>query len=644
LQPVIIEHVPSPTRLSLDDLIVERESSPAVARVRHAKRPELRLPLRYRLQRALTPRRPHRPWRLVAILAGLALPALAFCGFVLVRGAQHAQEVVARMRTEAGTLQRQAAAFDLRGAAVTMKQLRADADDARATTGGPLWAVAAYAPVLGDDVAAARDVAGSVASVLDAAAPLEAALPRLDPSAPTKRPGRIDVGALADVARTLPGVSTAIAKADATVASIDTSGLQPQLAAGVATLHAQLDGVRDPVANAVPALRILPSMLGQNATRTWLVLLEQDAEARGTGGLVGAFAVVKAHDGRLALDSTAQRSVLNARSIPPTAVPPQLRDLWGKDITEWAGLNLSPHFPWTGQLVAAGWASKKHAKVDYVAAVDQYTVAALLAGTGPVQLGPDRVDSHNAVAYLTRGVYRRYPDYHDVDRVTAQLVEQTFGRAAAGKLDLRSLVKAVAEQAGQRRLLLWSADPDEQLELESLPVGGALPAASGPFAMAVVNNGGGNKLDAYLKVATVYDPGVCVQGSRIGSLAVTLTNTAPKRGLTRYQSVRSDLLDSGVRRYVRGSNRILLDLYGPVGASAPVVTVSGVQQVPITGTDRGHSVWRVVVPILPGQRRDVRAVIVQPVDPAGLDAAAQLFTQPMAIPATAKLRPTPACS
>ncbi len=145
--------MPSPTPLSLDDLIVERESSPAVARVRHAKRPELRLPLRYRLQRALTPRRPRRPWRLVAILAGLALPALAFCGFVLVRGAQHAQQVVARMRTEAGTLQRQAAAFDLRGAAVTMKQLRADADDARATTGGPLWAVAAYAPVLGDDVA-----------------------------------------------------------------------------------------------------------------------------------------------------------------------------------------------------------------------------------------------------------------------------------------------------------------------------------------------------------------------------------------------------------------------------------------------------------------------------------------------------------
>ncbi len=241
-------------------------------------------------------------------------------------------------------------------------------------------------------------------------------------------------------------------------------------------------------------------------------------------------------------------------------------------------------------------------------------------------------------------MYQRYPDSTDVDRVTAQLVQTTFARVAAGRLDLRSLIKAVAEQAGQRRLLLWSADPDEQLELETLPVGGALPAASGPFAMAVVNNGGGNKLDAYLKVRTTYDPGACVQGSRIGSLAVTLTNTAPERGLTDYQSVRSDLVEAGVHRYVRGSNRILLDLYGPVGATAPLVTLDGADVGPVTGTDRGHTVWRVVVPIGPGQRRTVRAVVVQPVDPAGLDAAPAVLTQPMAIPATATLKPSPACS
>ena len=54
-----------------------------------------------------------------------------------------------------------------------------------------------------------------------------------------------------------------------------------------------------------------------------------------------------------------------------------------------------------------------------------------------------------------------------------------------------------------------------------------------------------------------------------------------------------------------------------MGAAAPLVTVDGARQTPVVGTDRGHSVSRVVVPILPGQQRVVRAVVVEPVDVAG---------------------------
>ena len=124
--------------------------------------------------------------------------------------------------------------------------------------------------------------------------------------------------------------------------------------------------------------------------------------------------------------------------------------------------------------------------------------------------------------------------------------------------------------------------------------------------MAVVNNGGGNKLDAYLKVHIGYDPGRCIQGTRIGALAVKLTNTAPTTGLTDYQSVRSDLLDDGVtargRRAATGSCSTST---ARSRSKAPLITLDGVEQAPMSsGTDRGHSVWRVVVPILPGQQRD----------------------------------------
>ncbi len=168
---------------SLDSLLGGNPpASGSSALPRHANRERPRLPLRYRIQDALTPRRPRHTGRLIALLIGLLLIAGAAAGVVLLKQAQHAQQVVARMRTEATTLQRQAQAFDLKNAAVTMAQLREDAADARDTTSGPLWAVATWIPVLGDDVGAARDISKSVAGILDAAQPLEAALPRLDPS------------------------------------------------------------------------------------------------------------------------------------------------------------------------------------------------------------------------------------------------------------------------------------------------------------------------------------------------------------------------------------------------------------------------------------------------------------------------------
>jgi hypothetical protein len=162
--------------------------------------------------------------------------------------------------------------------------------------------------------------------------------------------------------------------------------------------------------------------------------------------------------------------------------------------------------------------------------------------------------------------------------------------------------------------------------------------------MAVVNNAGGNKLDAYLKVHTDYRPGTCVQDVRVGSLTVTLDNTAPDRGLPAYVIDRADLRFWHIRNRQPGSNRIAVDLYGPVGAQAPAVTLDGVPAPVISGTDRGHAVWRVDLPISPGQTRTLQAVVVQPLGLGGQDSAPQVLVQPMAIPATATVVPGDDCT
>jgi hypothetical protein len=587
-----------------------------------------------------------RPW--VLGVAVTLLVVIGSVGWLVVRG-RDARDAVARLRADGTTLQGQLTQYDLKAAGPTLTKVRLDSVRAHDLTGDPIWGIAGHVPVLGRNLRAARDVSSVVANLTAAAKPLEPILPQLDPRVSAARNGRLDTAALSTVADTLPAVSAAVSSGAVRVGQLDPNQLRPDVAAGVTTLNGALAAARGPLADAVPVLQTVPAMLGADGKKSWLVLLQQDAESRGTGGLVGAYAVVTTERGKIKLVRAESRGSLDrGPAIPVKAMPADLRQLYGRDLTEWAGFNASPHFPYTGELVAAGWNARGDSKpLNYVAAVDQYVVAAMLSATGPVQVRGITVDSQNAVNFLSKDVYARWTDPHQVDAVTTELVQAVFAKFTVGEFSLPTLIKAMQQPVKQRRLLLWSAQEDQQNQLEQLSVSGRIPSGQGPFAMAVVNNGGGNKLDAYLKVHTDYQPGVCTNNTRVGQIAVTLTNTAPKDGdgLPSYVNVRSDLLQVGVTGAAvhDGSNRILLDIYGPVGSSAALTTLNGEALVPVAGVDNNHTVWRVTVPLEAGQRSTVNVVMSTPAVDGDVGSTPVVLTQPMVKPATVSSRPLTPC-
>lgn len=578
--------------------------------------------------------------------AGVLLVVAAAGAWLLVRG-REARSAMVRLQVDGAQLQRDLAAYDLAAAGPMLARVRVDAEHARRLTGDPVWAVASAVPVLGRDLRAARTVSAVLAGVTEAARPLEPVLPLLDPRLVPANGGRIDTAALTRLAEALPALSTAVSAGAVRVGELDATRLRPEIGSGVTRLDDALARARGPLADAVPVMRTVPAMLGADGRRSWMVLLQQDAEARGTGGLVGAYAVVQTDRGRVRLRAAESRAELDrGPRIPTRSLPAELREFYGRDLTEWAGFNASPHFAYTGALVAAGWQARREAEpLDYVAAVDQYVVAAMLAATGPVSIRGVQLDEGNAVRFLSRDVYRRWPDPKEVDQVTTELVEEVFGRFTVGRFDLRTLVTAMREPARERRLLLWAADPEEQDELSRFRIAGALPDGHGPFAMAVVNNGGGNKLDAYLKVHTDYQPGLCTNSTRVGQISVTLHNTAPRSGLPDYVNVRSDLLQLGYRgpQTRDGSNRLILDVYGPVGSSAALTTLDGRPLAPVEGLDNNHPVWRVTVPIEAGERRTVNVVMTTPAVDGDVGTRPVVLAQPMVQPATVSTRPLTRC-
>jgi hypothetical protein len=400
-----------------------------------------------------------------------------------------------------------------------------------------------------------------------------------------------------------------------------------------------------PLRSAASTVPLLAPLLGSDGPRTWFVALENLTEARGTGGFVGAYAVLHTDAGRVSLVKAGpDTDLVSGPPIPTGNLPSEFQQLWGRDAAEWAGLNLSPHFPYTGQLVVDGWAARGGGHLDGVVALDQRVVAALLAGTGPVTVRGVTVDVANAFAFLTTGIYARFPVVPVKNAVVTELVTTVFERLSTGQVSLPALVKALRGPVSEGRFLVYSTHPDEQRRLAALAVGGVLPDVPGPFAMAVVNNGAGNKLDAYTSVKVDYLQGTCFGSVRTSTIHVTLHNGAPKSGLPAYVRGRSDLPADQQARAPQGSTKLLLYVYGPIDSANGLTTLDG-QELPVTeGLERGHTVWRVDVVLNPGQTRAVDVQLIENVDPAAPVTAPTVGVQPMAIPQQVKAEVGPPCS
>ncbi|MFN0281369.1 MAG: DUF4012 domain-containing protein, partial [Kineosporiaceae bacterium] len=469
---------------------------------------------RRRLGRRLRHPYHYRRFWLKTALVALVTTVVAGIGWLAVRSVQ-LLPVAQRLQTGATSLETQARAGDYAGVAATMATLRTDADRADHLTHDPAWAVAARLPVVGDDVTAVRSLTRTAAEVTTAAQPLESTIPRILGDRPAGT--LVDPTALKDAAVAMPALSTAVGSGVAALDAVPTDGVVDRLGSAVEQVRSVLGTVRGPLDSGGPALETFADLLGAAGPRTTVVLLQQDAEARGTGGLVGAYALLKADAGDVTLlASRPRQSLQTGPKLPQKAVPPELGELWNTDLEEWAGLNLSPHFPWTGRLVAAGWALQPDLpQIDNVVAIDQNVFAALLAGTGPVEVDGTTLTPDNAAQYLSRDIYAQHPDYTQVDVAVGRLVQAMFGRLVKGDLAVGPLVTAMREPVEQRRVLLWSRRPVEQKRIEQTAFSGAIPDRPGPFVMPVINNGGGNKLDAYLETSVDYQPGECADGVRL---------------------------------------------------------------------------------------------------------------------------------
>jgi len=558
---------------------------------------------------ARTRRRPPARWAAAAV----ALLAVTGAGWLLWTGLRARTDLnQARVATE--QLRSALVSGDTAGAQRALADVTSHADRAHGLTTGPVWWFAARLPYFGNTADAASRAATDVDQIARDVLPGLLDVGRvLNPS--TLRSGsQIDLAGISAAGPAVTRADARLTQARRSLAAIDLAWVASPVADGIRAVQQQVDHVQGQLDAAATATRLLPPMLGAAGPRNYLVVFQNNAEARGTGGLVGAFGVLQATAGHMTVVRLGSDVELQSATAPVVDLGPHYKDLFGSDPALWANTNLSAHFPFAAVQQLELWRRQFAQTLDGVIALDPVALGYLLTAAGPATLPDGERLTGASVADLTmREVYSRYQQPSQVPERKAFL--QIVAKAALASIlghngRSRGELEALGRATTERRLLVYSAHPAEEEALAATPLAGVVDAGPGPYAGLAIDNASGSKIDYYLDRRMAYALGACADAgsSRTSTITVTLHDGAPASGLPLYAAYRLDrgAVASAAGRGGDGSVLETVLVYAATGAGLTGATLDGAATSVTPGVDGsspGRPVFVASVELAAGQTR-----------------------------------------
>jgi len=564
-------------------------------------------------------RRPEARWGGLAVL----LLTVIFVGW-LGYGAMHAKSSLEQSRNFA----QQSKDALLSGKADDGTRFAENAEffarQARSSTHSLAWNIAAAVPWLGSPFKAGQQISdvvvGLTADVLKPAAKAGAGI---SPDTLFAN-GRVNLQLLRAKEPALAALSTDATRLDAQATAITKPAFISALGDARTQLQDQTSDIAELFRNTALAARLAPSMMGADGPRTYLVGFQNNAEARGTGGLLGGFGVMQFDNGKPAAETLASNIAIEGASAA-IDLGPEFNEQYAftNPYTDFRNSNLSSHFPYAAQIWKSMWEQQSGRRVDGVIITDPVALSYLLGALGPVTMPDGEVITQDNVVELTLSTaYVRFPSQGDREKARKEYL-QAIATEVVKKLtgpiqSPRKLLDALGRAVSERRIAVWSSSPTEQQLLEETPLAYAIPDDPAPYAAVVINNLAGNKMDYYLKREIEYAADGCDGDIRNSTITVRLANTAdPNKPLPKYVAGASglSLLPSSPVDSPRGTMVTSVRLVATKDAKLTSITSGGKPVPAIVHEERGHPTFEVQVAIPPGQSGELVFRLEEPTSP-----------------------------
>ncbi|MCX6780699.1 MAG: DUF4012 domain-containing protein, partial [Candidatus Magasanikbacteria bacterium] len=273
---------------------------------------------------------------------------------------------------------------------------------------------------------------------------------------------------------------------------------------------------------------VILSTLGNSSPRRYLIVFQNSAELRPTGGFIGSFALLDIENGEVknlsvpAGGSYDLQGSLKADVFAPLPMH-LLNARW-----EFQDGNWFPDFPTSARKLMWFLEKSQGPSVDGVIAVNASILPDLLAIVGPVKIGGDNapeLTAENALNTMRSSIDVAKTSADDATKTKPKEIITDAAPAMIATIKSGApehflpLVTALLQGLERRDIQLYSRDADEQKQISSFGWDGALQNnVDGDYLAFIATNLGGGKTDALITQSIDHQAKI----SEDGTVAVTV--------------------------------------------------------------------------------------------------------------------------
>ncbi len=302
------------------------------------------------------------------------------------------------------------------------------------------------------------------------------------------------------------------------------------------------------IAQAQPALEVLPEILGYPEAKKYLVIMQNDGELRPTGGFMTAFAIIRVESGKIIPEDSSDIYSLDEKSTKKVKAPEPIKkylfsaDLGTGIVPYWylRDMNLSPDFKVSMETFQEHYLDVPGAaEVDGIIALDTKVLKDFLTILGSI----------NVAGY---GEFSMDKDSrcHDIPQVVCELehiVDTPIAGINRGRKDIlgpmmKTLISKIfdtpsamwpsifrlgLQEMEEKHVLYFFDNPDYQQAAEILHSAGRIKEFDGDYLHVSDTNFGGAKSNLFVEHEVEQEVIINDDGSIEKKVTLTYTNPEP---------------------------------------------------------------------------------------------------------------------